>query len=191
MRDCAIAEYRLPSGMTREPETVYNTQQVAERLGVGAAMLRRYAQTLERITGVDVPHTRRDGRQFSGEHVGILLRAKSLIDANQGMGVETALKMSLSPSETAPDALTPVVGYGNSLELVDALTAAVARGNEPLLAEVRGLRQDLARLAPLAESETTTEQPGSRKEQDNDNARGGLLVQAAMWVKGLLRRKEQ
>lgn len=174
--------------MTREPETVYNTQQVAERLGVGAAMLRRYAQTLERITGTDVPHTRRDGRQFSGEHVGVLLRAKSLIDANQGMGVETALRMALGTAEMAPIAVTPVVGHGNSPELADALTAAVARGNAELLAEVRGLRRDLARLAAPAQIDAATDKAGSRKEQGDDHARGGLLVRAATRLEAWLKR---
>lgn len=178
--------------MTREPETVYNTQQVAQRLGVGAAMLRRYAQTLERITGVDVPHTRRDGRQFSGEHVGVLLRAKSLIDANQGMGVETALRMALGTAEMGADALTPPAAYGNSPELAEAITAALRAGNAELLAEVRGLRQDLARLSSTAQPEpeqTTTKSPPAQENSD-DREGHGLLVRAALWIEQILGRRK-
>ncbi len=171
-----------------DDSTVYSTRQIADRLGLGSAMVRKYAVALEKLTGQDIPLKRRDGRQFGPEHYALIAHAKALVDGNQGLSVETALKMALGTAETGSDALAPAIGYGNSSELADALTAAVARGNEPLLAEVRGLRQDLARLSSTATAETTAKLSPAEKEQD-DLERHGLIVRAALWLEGLLRRR--
>ena len=66
--------------MDGEAEQVYSTQQVAQQLEVGAAMVRMYAQTSEGLTEKDIPHTRRDGRQFLMEHFSAFQQARALID---------------------------------------------------------------------------------------------------------------
>ena len=126
-----------------DDSTVYGTKQVADRLGLGSAMVRKYAVALEKLTGEEIPLKRRDGRQFSPEHYVAIAHAKALVDSNQGLSVETALKMALGTAQISSSALVPTSGYGNALELTEALTAAVAKGNEALLAEVRQLRKDL------------------------------------------------
>ncbi len=170
-----------------DDSTVYSTKQVADSLGLGSAMIRKYAVCYEKLTGSDIPLKRRDGRQFGPEHYAVIAHAKSLVDSNNGLNIETALRMALGTAEISSDALAPAIGYGNGLELADALTAAVARGNEPLLAEVRQLRQDLARLSPPAETETTARLDPGRKEQ-GDGERHGLMVRAALWIEQWLRR---
>ena len=162
-----------------DDSTVYSTKQVADRLGLGSAMVRKYAVALEKLTGEEIPLKRRDGRQFGPEHYAVISHAKGLVDSNNGLSVETALKMALGTAETGSDALTPVSGYGSAPELIDALTAAVARGNEPLLAEVRGLRQDLAQLQTTPAPET------DRKPVEEQH---GLLVRFAMRLEHWLRR---
>ncbi len=170
-----------------DDSTVYSTKQVADSLGLGSAMIRKYAVALEKLTGQDIPLKRRDGRQFGPEHYAVIAHAKSLVDSNKGLNIETALRMALGTAEIGADALTPPSAYGNSPELAEAITAAIRAANEELLAEVRGLRQDIKQLGSTAESETTARPAPGRKEQDDD--RPGLLVRAAMtferWLKRL------
>ncbi len=96
--------------MPDDDSTVYLTRQVADRLGLGTAMVRKYAVCFEKLTGQDIPIKRRDGRQFSPEHYAVIAHAKALVDGNQGLSVETALKMALGTAEIGADALTPPTG---------------------------------------------------------------------------------
>jgi hypothetical protein len=120
---------------------VYNTRQAAEALGVGSAMMRRYAQTLEEIMGEEIPQTRRDGRQFTHEHLGILLRAKSLVDSHNGLSVEAALRMATSTTGDAEGLPVgvPMGSIADSATLIAALQEAITA---PLVAELRELRAD-------------------------------------------------
>ncbi len=169
--------------MPEDDSTVYSTRQVADRLGLGTAMVRKYAVALEKLTGQDIPLKRRDGRQFGPEHYAVIAHAKALVDGNQGLSVETALKMALGTAEIGADALTSSNAYGNSPELVDALTAAVARGNEALLAEVRQLRQD------LQQSQTTSKPAVDSKPVELQSH--GLMVRVAIRLETWLKRFRQ
>jgi hypothetical protein len=125
--------------MSEDAGLVSNTRQAAEALGVGTAMMRRYAQTLEEITGQEIPQTRRDGRQFSREHLDMLLHAKALVDSHNGLSVEAALRMATSP-ESAAQGLpvgVPIGSIADSAALVAALQEAITA---PLVAELRELR---------------------------------------------------
>ncbi len=168
--------------MPNDDSTVYSTKQVADSLGLGSAMIRKYAVALEKLTGKDIPLKRRDGRQFGPEHYAVIAHAKALVDGNQGLSVETALKMALGTAEISSDALAPATGYGNSLELVDALTAAVARGNQELIAEVRQLRQD------LQQPQTTVKPAPAADSKPVELQAHGLIVRAAMRLEVWLKR---
>ena len=170
-----------------DDNTVYSTKQVADSLGLGSAMVRKYAVALEKLTGKDIPLKRRDGRQFAHEHYTIIAQAKSLVDSNNGLSVETALRMALGTAEIGANALTPPGAYGNSSEIAEAITAAIRAGNAELLAEVRGLRQDMRQLSSTAESDTTIDKTRAGEKQD-DAHRHGLIVRAAFWLESLLRR---
>ncbi len=131
-----------------DAEQVYSTQQAAQQLEVGAAMLRRYAQTLERLTGRDIPHTRRDGRRFSGEHITTFQKARALIDANTGLSVEAALRAILSGGETDVIPANVPSSELDTTALVNALRDAVTA---PLVAELRELRQEIRELQQARE----------------------------------------
>lgn len=148
--------------MSGEAEQVYTTQQAAERLGVGAAMLRRYAQTLEALTGHDIPHTRRDGRQFSTEHINIFQQARALINDNRGLSVEAALRAVFQG-----DAAAPILPSAPSSTLDYTATIDHARDEliAPILTELRELRAEVRDLkgtqvlppAQLDENDKTSE----------------------------------
>ncbi len=115
-------------------------------------MVRKYAVALETVTGQEIPLKRRDGRQFSADHFAVISKAKALVDSNNGLSVDTALRMVLAAPESRADALAAPKASGSGLELVEALSAAIAKGNEPLLAELRELRQELRGSAQIKNS---------------------------------------
>jgi hypothetical protein len=160
-----------------EPQAVYSTKQLADSLGLGSAMVRKYAVALEAVTGQEIPIKRRDGRQFSREHFDVISKAKALVDNNNGLSVDTALKMVLSGPENAADTLAAPRPSGNTLELIEALTAAVAKGNEPLLAELRELRRELKQEQQL--------EPPAKVE---DPLKESIIVSAAKRLDRLLKR---
>jgi hypothetical protein len=172
--------------MSESGAAVYSTKQVADSLGLGAAMIRKYAVALEKLTGEDIPIKRRDGRQFSLEHFQSISKAKALVDSNNGLNIETALKMSLGTAELPGAAPALVSPNRNAPELTQALSEAVARGNEPLLTELRELRQELrqsqqASLGSLTPPEKVSfSEPGAKKES--------LIIRFAVWLDKLVRR---
>lgn len=174
---------------------VYSTKQVADSLGLGAAMIRKYAVALEKLTGEDIPIKRRDGRQFSREHFDTISKAKALVDSNNGLNIETALRMALGDAQT-PGAAPALVGPDrNTLELTQALSEAIAKGNEPVIAELRLLRDELQQLqgTRLVESETAAQvkqldEPQKSVQEISETSRDGMLVRVARWVESVLRR---
>ena len=63
--------------MAEQPEiseTLYSAREVAAELGLGAAMLRRYASTYEAVSGDAVTVHRRDGRLFTEAQVEVLCK---------------------------------------------------------------------------------------------------------------------
>jgi hypothetical protein len=133
-------------------------------------MIRKYAVALETVTGQEIPIKRRDGRQFSREHFDVISRAKALVDSNNGLSVDTALRMVLAAPESRADALAAPKASGNTLELVEALTTAIAKGNEPLLTELRELRRELSQREQL--------EPAPPKKELVEH---GPLVRLALW----------
>jgi hypothetical protein len=158
-----------------ESQEVYSTKQLADSLKLGSAMVRKYAVALEKLTGEDIPLKRRDGRQFSREHFSIIARAKSLVDAHNGLSVDTALQMVAGKPESSAEALAAPNTSGNTQELTEALTAAIARGNEPLLAELRELRLELRQREQLA------------LPKKDDEKKHGVFVRVALWIEERLR----
>lgn len=169
-------------------EVTYSTRQIADSLQLGSAMVRKYAIALETITGQEIPMKRRDGRQFSPEHFQVISKAKALVDSNNGLSVDTALKMVLSGPENAANAIAAPGAAVDTPELAAALTAAIAKGNEPLLAELQQLRQDLLQARqdnPAQDKQIAQPAPNVTDDQTQPN---GLLVRAALRLQSWLRR---
>ncbi len=158
-----------------ESEQVYSAREVAQQLGLAAAMVRRYASAYEQIVGEKIGLHPRDGRLFSQQQLDVLLAARALVQRDS-TSVEAAVAQALQRPETA---LAVKVQSSDGLTL-DALTAALSRSQQPLLDEVRELRRELAEIRALPPA------PG-RKEQ-GDGERPGVLVRAALWLESLLRR---
>lgn len=162
---------------------MYSAKEVAQALGVGAAMLRRYAATYERISGDEVEIHKRDGRLFTQKQLDTLLAARAIVQ-RQDMSVDAALETVLRDGD-APLAVRAGVGAAvDTLAMVEALRTAVT---DPLLSELQSIRTELAELKLSREEENSSvevEKP-SPKQEDKQH---GLLVRLAMWVESLVRR---
>jgi hypothetical protein len=167
--------------MSQDDGVVYSTRQIADSLGLGSAMVRKWALALEKVTGQEIPVKRRDGRQFSRWDFETISAAKGLVDTNKGLSIEAALRMVLGGSEEGEKALAAPETSGNILGLTEALTAAIAKGNEPLLAELRELRQDFN----VSQNQKQLEAP--KKSTAQRARQHGLLVRLAMWVERRLK----
>lgn len=162
------------------PEQVYSAREVAQQLGLAAAMVRRYAAAYEQIAGEKVSLHPRDGRLFSQGQLDTLLAARAIVQRDS-TSVEAAVAQALARPETA---LAVKVQSSDALNL-DALTAALSRSQQPLLDEVRALRLEVAALRRPAQIDTTAQPDPFKREQDD--RQHGLLVRAALWLERRLR----
>lgn len=163
---------------------LYSARQVTEALGCSSQMAGKYFQAFEKVTREKIKTQGRDGRQFSREQRDVLLHARNIVRSDSSMTVLEAVKRAVGVSAVPVDLVT-TDKPGLSL---DALRTALGEAQQPLLNEVRALRQDLARLAAPAQQGAGTDETRSREEQGDDHARGGLLVRAATRLEGWLKR---
>jgi hypothetical protein len=164
--------------MSQDDGIVYSTRQIADSLGLGSAMVRKWALALEKVTGQEIAVKRRDGRQFSRWDFETISAAKGLVDTNKGLSVEAALRMVLGASKEGQKALAAPQPSIDTRALGETLTAAISRGNEPLLAELRELRLELEQRGQIALG------PMKREVVKQEH---GLLVRFALWVEQRLR----
>lgn len=136
--------------MSDETEVLFDSRQVAEVLGVGSAMLRRYASVLEELSGEELPLHRRFGRQFTRAQIEVLKGTRDMVQ-RRGLSVEVAMREALGLTEKLPELERGTVGSLTPEQLIEALSEAYARANEPLLQELRELRDEgtTAELAAL------------------------------------------
>ena len=180
--------------MSADSEKLYTAKETASALGLGAAMLRRYASTYESVSGDAITVHRRDGRLFTETQVQVLTAARTLV-MTTNVDVETAVRGALNkPQGAAPVALAQSSALGSEV-LIKALTDAQREANAPLLSELRSIRESLERLerTQLVEPETAAQV----KQLDNletaaretaKTSKHGPVVRLALWLEGLLRR---
>lgn len=136
-----------------ESERIYSSAQVAKLLDLSGGMVRRYSLALERLTGEAIPQDPRDGRQFSERHLQTLQAARRFVLGHRGLSVEEGIRRALGLAEEPTELpLNPSVMTGGA-EVARVFAEALQRYGEPLLTEVRTLREsneDMAReLAAL------------------------------------------
>lgn len=175
-------------------EQLHTAREVAAELGLGAAMLRRYASTYEDVSGDEITVHKRDGRLFTETQVQVLTAARSLV-MTTNTDVETAIKQALDrPLEAAPVALAQGSALGSET-LLKALTDAQREANAPLLGELKGIRESLERLerTQLVEPETAAQVAQlddleTAARETAQTSKHGLVVRLALWLERLLRR---
>lgn len=177
-----------------DAETIYSAKAVRERLGISDGMLRRYAIALESVTGEQVKQHPRDGRQYTGEQVEALKRAKLRVAEKRGRDVETAIRLALGQTEVeAESSMLPEPITNSTLVDPKAMAAALEsvvtplltelqalrQSNERLEDEVIGLREDMAARLSDEPRDTPHEPPQPAPVGDNGEAQAGVLVRAA------------
>jgi hypothetical protein len=166
-------------------EVMLSTADVAKRLKVGTAMVRKWAIAYEAATSDKVKlRSKRDGREFSASQVDIISRAKNLVDS-EGVKVETALKMVLGKTELVSTALDASAEDSGSLEVLKELLARTDKTNQLLLQEIKGLREDFkASLQPAEIKNSSGPVEQSPLVEDKHH---GPLVKFSIWLESLLR----
>lgn len=179
-------------------EQLHTAREVATELGLGAAMLRRYASTYEAVSGDVITVHRRDGRLFTGEQLAVLRKARALV-MRTNTDVETAIKTALEQPVTGD---TVALAQSSALEfttLLQALTDANKAATKPLLDEMKLLREQVEKqstlIAELAEARalpppaTPERIDRAIKVEMQAASDDGLMVKAARWLERRLRRK--
>ncbi len=170
--------------MSADSEKLTTAKETASTLGLGAAMLRRYASTYETVSGDVITVHRRDGRLFTESQVQVLTAARSLV-MTTNVDVETAVKQALDrPLQPAPVALAQSSALGSDV-LIKALTDAQREANAPLLGELRSIRAALERLeatGQIDQLDKTEATYGNRKSEH------GPVVRLALWLERMVRR---
>ena len=179
-------------------EQLHTAREVAAELGIGAAMLRRYASTYEAVSGNEITVHRRDGRLFTGEQLAVLVKARALV-MRTNTDVETAIKQALEQPVTG-DAVALAQGSAlDSATLLQLLTDANKAATQPLLDEMKLLREQIekqnALMAELVEARALP--PGATPERIDraleaemlTEAEDGVMVKAVRWLERRLRGK--
>lgn len=184
-----------------EIEAQIPARQVAKTLGVSSGMLRRYALAYEAITETTIKQHPRDGRQYTGEQVAALVRAKGYIKENPGMSVDAAIKLALGASKedtVHPPVSLQEVGTGFSTEAVQqAFSAALnplltelqalRASNERMTNEVVELRRDLNTVVVNEPQGTRDLPPATTPKPETAPTDDGMLVKVARWLEKRLR----
>ena len=121
-----------------ETEEILSAKEVADELGIGAAMLRRYAATYEKVSGKEIDLHRREGRQFTRSQVDTLLEVRRKVQGKD-MSLDAAMEVVLNGPEIALEPRPSVLRQSDSLE---AFKAAL----DPLLSELQSIRGELSSL---------------------------------------------
>ena len=128
-------------------ETTHSPSEVAKLLGLTEAMVRRYSDAMEAVTGVKVTREARGGRVYSQSEVRVLQAARALLEAaTTHLSIDAAIRRVLGQ-----EVVISSIGEGAGVlalifEKLDAQTAAIAALN----AEVAALRRELSTLPETA-----------------------------------------
>lgn len=77
-------------------ETTHSPSEVAKLLGLTEAMVRRYSDAMEAVTGVKVTREARGGRVYSQSEVRVLQGARALLEATDThLSIDAALRRVL------------------------------------------------------------------------------------------------
>ncbi len=152
-------------GGEKNEQLVYGPADVAARLGVSPAGLRRLAVVYERVYG-ELRRDPRLGRVWPQEAVERLGRARNMVNTGQAVSVESALT-SLASGDPSADGTRPPEALARARGAADQDD----RGLEALVGELRALRQTIEeqnrRLHALEEQNRQLQAtlPSSREEQ--------------------------
>ncbi len=127
-----------PCGNVPSMNGALTTGQVAQRLGVKPGMVRRYALTLEAVTGITLELDPLRGRLYPVQVVELLEATRAYLLNNSGLSVEAAMRVVTGTSEGEVTPLSRVTGTLTPDDLREALRAIM----EPVAAELQAQRRE-------------------------------------------------
>ena len=125
---------------------VYSPGEVEEILGLTAAMVRRYADAMEMVTGNKVTRVRR-ARVFTEEEVAVLKEARALLETTQSnLSIDQAVRRVLGFEVATSSVSESMSLFAPMLERLDAQTTLIEGQTALIVAlqhEMKTLRREL------------------------------------------------
>lgn len=179
----------LASVTGEEPRRVYEPRDVAARLGMSVAGLRRLAHAYERVHG-ELPRDER-GRVWPEEAIEAIEDARNVVRSGRAVSVEAALRGAISPEVSEVLATPARRGEGDLAALVDELRALRESidGMSERLAAVERENRELRAALPTPAPVTVTEDlepavPESSPEPVQQGPKPGLFGRVQSWLRG-------
>lgn len=164
---------------------IFTTSQLAQKLGVGPSMARRYGLAFEETTGQSLPQAPGKGRLYPEDVTKVLLEARERLLSHPEDTVEGALRVVLDleepTSERIPRASQNVEPRLTTQHLEEALT--------PILEELKALRRDNQEFREEIQSLKALPRP-QEEELDDPNPRLTLLERRNAYLEGELKRRD-
>lgn len=178
-----------------ESEMMLTARQVQEQLGVSSQMAGIYYRELEKITNVKIKTVGRTGRSFTPEQVKVLMMARNIVRSDSTITVSEAMSRAVGLSQMPLEAVDATDTPGLSIQ---ALKTALSEAQQPLLDEIRSLREEVAGLrSDIKSSEKSLpalenkvlESSGEESHSlvKADNWQHGPIVRLALWLEQKLR----
>ena len=124
-------------------ETTHSPSEVAKLLGLTEAMVRRYSDAMEAVTGVKVTREARGGRVYSQSEVRVLQAARALLEATDThLSIDAAIRRVLGQEVVISSIGEGAGALALILERLDVQTAMIA-----------DLQRDVGRLRLELQSE--------------------------------------
>lgn len=181
-----------------EPRRVFEPRDVAARLGMSVAGLRRLAHAYERVHG-ELPRDER-GRLWPEEAVEELERARNVVRSGRSVSVEAALQGAILPEGSEGQATPTRPGAGDLVALAElleelrGLREAVEQQNELLreqgerLAAIERENRELRAALPTPAEPVTEDRESEEQESSPEpvaqGPKPGLFGRVRAWVRG-------
>jgi small-conductance mechanosensitive channel len=121
---------------------VFTTSQLAQKLGIGPSMARRYGLAFEAVSGQPLPQAPGKGRMYPDHVASVLEEARERLLSHPEETVESALRVVLNLEEPEPQK-EPQTNQSIEIRLTtQQLRQELEQALKPVLAEIQALKEE-------------------------------------------------
>lgn len=163
-----------------EVEMLYSARQLADELGITLQMLSKYAQAYSKLTKQQIMKQGRNGRHFTPDQREVIKNARDMVRSQTGLTVEDALKRALVFDPAPLEVESGTVEAAVDLAALEVAFRAALRDEvtTPLIAEIQGLKAEIADLKQGRDLKLSREKENTSVEVENH----GPVVRLALWI---------
>ena len=124
-------------------ETVYTSQQAADKLGITQQMLSKYTQAYLQLSGDKILKQGRNGRRYSEVQFKMIQNARNWVQSNTGITVQDAMKRAVAFSDSPLEVIEGIQAGNDLVAFRTALREEVAG---PIVEKLEALQRELEAL---------------------------------------------